>query len=103
MLIFKYFKPAEKELLHNMEPKSSECKVKELCNEELEKVYTAAPVSKTRGKYTLLSPDVRVRVGKFASEHSIPKTLEHYTDLNLKRTTVRNLKNAYIEERSRTR
>jgi len=99
-----FFKPKPKDLF--IESSNVDKRTTDLCNEELEKVYTCTPSPNgaKRGNYQILSPADRAEVGKYASQHSTPQTLAFFKDkYNLKATTVRNFKAKYLSEKSRKR
>ena len=111
--ILNFFKPKPQNLL--LESSNVDQCTVDLCNDELDKIYSSAcsstcsetestPKSSKRGIYQILSPADRAEVRKYASQYSTPQTIAHFTDrFQLKSTSVRNLKSKYLKELSRKR
>jgi hypothetical protein len=99
--ILSFFKQKSQDLL--IESSSVDKRTTDICNVELEMVYSDSESTSTpkRGKYQIMSPVEHAEIGKYASQHSTPQTIAHFKSrINLKCTSVRNLKSKYLEELS---
>ena len=65
-------------------------------NEEPRKDISSAP--KCRGEYTKMKQEEKAKVAKYASENGVAKALRHFKEMNLKETSVRDLKKLYEKE-----
>ena len=122
MSIYKFFKPLKKPPVTPsdestnkvlLDPKGPLTKVLlssaiKMVNDDVAKVYQKTssspdePISNKRGKYLTLIPAQRFEVGKRAAEHGVTSALMYfqkkYPDLALKETSVRHLRNLYLEK-----
>ena len=59
---------------------------------------TATPSRKTRGEYTRLTPSEKAEIGRYASEHGVPRAVKHFSEKNVKESSIRDWKKLYEKE-----
>ena len=58
----------------------------------------AQGMQKPRGEYIKLSLEKKAKIGKYASVNGVANAVKHYKDLNLKESSVRDWRDAYLQE-----
>ena len=71
-----------------------------LCKEVHNEIYclVEAKAKKKRGQYLKISPKEKAANGKYARENGVASAVRKFKDKNLKESSVRDWRNAYIKE-----
>ena len=109
MALYKYFKRNDK--LPDVDGPLKQhipSQVISVVNKEVEAViYREGGSCKTRGPYMKVTDAQKAVIGKRAAEHSVTASIRYfskmYPDIELKETSVRRFKNAYIDEAGKRR
>ena len=93
MALFKYLKPvssdsSRKDSVAVSQPRKMVCLVPDKGN----------PGDRSRSEYIKLSLEIKAEIGKYASENGVAKAVRHYEDLNVKDSSVRDWRDAYLKE-----
>ena len=90
MALFKYLRRVDELPIESMKHT--------ITDSEIVKNTEKKPEGKKRGEYNKLSQKDKAMIGRYASEHGVTKAVKHYSEKNVKESSVRDWKRLYEKE-----